>query len=101
MTNNPRFGNNQPFLQAYRQAQSLHGDLSLDYDSYVDYLFPIITKYLGDQPQDLLVLKFVSELHTDDLYLTLACARRSKAAWERLQRLFGDYAFCLAKRGST
>src|SRR5256885_15283086 len=101
MTNNPRFGCKEYFLQAYENAQSDYGQLELDYDDYVNCLLPIITKYLGDPPQEFLIIKFLSELHTNDLYLTIACAQKSEMAWQQFETLFREHIFHLAKRESA
>lgn len=97
MTNNPRFGCRDYFLQAYQNAQSFHGKLDLDYDGYLNCLSPIISKYLGEHPQELLIIKFLSELHTNDLYLTIACAQKSDAAWQQFYALYRNHIYELAK----
>ena len=65
MTNTPRFGCREYLLRAYQNAQSFHGKLDLDYDSYLNHLLPIINKYLGGHPEELLIIKFLSEVSMD------------------------------------
>jgi RNA polymerase sigma-70 factor len=97
MTNKSRFGCKEYFLQAYQNAPSYHGKLDLDYDGYVNGLLPIITKYLGDHPQELLIIKFLSELHTNDLYLTIACAQKSDTAWQRFDTFYRGHIYEMTK----
>ncbi|MBI3651640.1 MAG: sigma-70 family RNA polymerase sigma factor [Acidobacteria bacterium] len=98
MTNQSPFKRREYFLQAYETAQSYHDKLDLEYDDYVKCLLPIITKYLGEAPQELLLIKFLTQLHTRDLYLTIACAHKSERAWQQFDKLFRGYLLALAKR---
>jgi RNA polymerase sigma-70 factor len=97
MTNKPWFGYKEYFLQAYQNAQSYHGKLDLEYEDYVSCLLPIITKYLGDQPQENLLIRFLSELHINDLYLTIACAQKKEAAWQQFDALYHDHIYEMAR----
>jgi RNA polymerase sigma-70 factor len=101
MTNKPRSGCTQYFLQAYENAKSEHRHLGLGFDDYVNCLLPIITKHLGENPQPVTVIGFVAELHTNDLYLTIACAHKSEAAWQQFDLYFRKYLLDLAKRESA
>jgi RNA polymerase sigma-70 factor len=101
MTNKPRFGCREHFMQAYQNAQSEHPSLGLNFDGYVSGLLPIINKHLGENPQSVTVIWFLKELHTNDLYLTIACAHRSEAAWQQFETYFRKFLFELAKRESA
>jgi RNA polymerase sigma-70 factor len=46
-------------------------------------------------------MRFLSELHTADLYLTISCAQKSEAAWRQFENYFRKYLFDLAKRESA
>jgi RNA polymerase sigma-70 factor len=97
MTNFPVCGLQLLIEQAYQNGQAFHGELNLEYDVYIDYLLPIINKYLGDHPQEVLVIKFITELHTNDLYLTIACAQKTEAAWQQFDDLYRGYIYTVAK----
>lgn len=97
MTNKPPFGCKEYFVQAYQEAQSYHGNLDLDYDGYVNCLFTIINKHLGAHPQEFLIIKFLSELHINDLYLTIACAKKDEAAWQQFDTLYRGHIYEMAR----
>lgn len=74
--------------QAYRAAIFCHGDLGLDPEHYAGRLLFVTKKHLGDSHKQDDVFTFVAGLHTDDLYLTIACACPIDAAWERFTVLY-------------
>jgi RNA polymerase sigma-70 factor len=80
-----------PFLaaRAYQIAFTLHGDLSLLLKPYIGHLVAIVNKRLGESPSEGAAFAFVNRLHTDDLYLSVACAHQSESAWNRLSALYG------------
>jgi RNA polymerase sigma-70 factor len=101
MMNKPPFNCETYFVQSYENAQSYYGNLDLDYTNYVNHLVPIIYKYVGENPQKLQVSDFLEELHTNDLYLTIACAQKSEIAWQQFDNLFRGYIYDIAKFESS
>lgn len=74
--------------QAYGSALACHGELGLQPEPYATRLLSVTRKYLGENLSQSTAFAFINRLHTDDLYLALACARSSEAAWERLTKLY-------------
>lgn len=76
--------------QAYEQAYDYHGHLELDLESFTLHLLSMIEKRDQAGSDEAAPISFLKRLHTDDLYLTLACSLRSERAWERLDYLYRD-----------
>lgn len=82
---------------AYARAQSRHGDLGLDLSVFASRLMAIaqklaVTGEACDEIEDILRC-----LHTDDLYLTIACGLPSEVAWLRFRSLYRKYIHDLAR----
>jgi RNA polymerase sigma-70 factor len=76
---------------AYGNGFAKHGDLELPFTAFHEGLAHITERCLGrDAPWDGRT-EFLSKLHTDDLYLTTACALNSDAAWARFYSLYQKY----------
>lgn len=96
MTDYPGFGFEAFISQLYADAQLSHGNLDLEVDVYRSRLTSILCKYLGDIPPEVDALNFLRRTHADDLYLTIACAERIEAAWERFVETFSEFIYRLA-----
>jgi len=68
--------------QAYSAGYALHGDLQLDREAFHSHIQRIIAKHLGLDALPDAALMLCNRLHTDDLYLALACAQQNARAWE-------------------
>jgi RNA polymerase sigma-70 factor len=86
----------------FRRAIEIHGDVGLSLESYANRLASIASAFQrqrGDlSGQHSEVVSFVSRLHTDDLYLALACVQGLEAAWERFNLRYRPYVEELARR---
>jgi RNA polymerase sigma-70 factor len=83
--------------QAYELAYAYHGELGLDLQSFMSQLLSMIEKRNQTTPVETVPISILRQLHTDDLYLTLACSLLSEAAWERLDYLYRDRIKKLAR----
>jgi RNA polymerase sigma-70 factor len=81
-----------PLLQqAYAKAYAYHSDLELDAELFRNQVLAIIAKHRPAESTNSAPVNMLMRLHTDDLYLTLACAQAGEEAWERLDSLYrGD-----------
>lgn len=77
--------------KAYSRGIAAHGDLGIALEDFAAHLNSIISKRLGANPEDAEALRFLAQLHTDDLYLTTACAYKSETAWNRLAETYDHY----------
>jgi RNA polymerase sigma-70 factor (ECF subfamily) len=75
---------------AYEQAYAFHGDLELNRESFINHLFAMIEKHHRTTSAEAVPVSLLKRLHTDDLYLTLACSLHNEGAWERLDYLYRD-----------
>jgi RNA polymerase sigma-70 factor len=73
---------------AYYDGFSKHGNLGLDLDFFARHSNSIITKHLGPNPLQATAAAFFLRLHTNDLYLSAACAQPTEAAWDRFITLY-------------
>jgi RNA polymerase sigma-70 factor (ECF subfamily) len=86
---------------AYQNAYCYYKDLELGIDKFNERLAAVVEKYVGhDAPADE-VTGFIEKLHTNDLYLTVACAQQSEAAWDYFYRKYHKYVLSLAFSFST
>jgi RNA polymerase sigma-70 factor len=69
--------------RAYQTGYSLHGDLGLDPGEFASHVTRVVEKHLGKRAGRGAILSFIGNLHTNDLYLSVACAQRSVIAWNR------------------
>jgi RNA polymerase sigma-70 factor, ECF subfamily len=93
MSNSPCDRLQRIITQSYEPGRSFHGHLALDVDSYTHSLFLLIQKHCGALEKDPDVVDFLKALHTSDLYLTLACAQGSDAAWRRFQTIYQRHIY--------
>lgn len=73
---------------AYAEAYACHGELDLELPLYARRLTEISNHRLPPPAAPSDVATFLSSLHTSDLYLAIACGRRSEQAWLRFARLY-------------
>jgi RNA polymerase sigma-70 factor len=86
----------ESFESAYQNAYCYYKDLELGIDKFNERLAAVVEKYVGhDAPADE-VTGFIEKLHTNDLYLTVACAQQSEAAWDYFYRKYHKYVLSLA-----
>jgi RNA polymerase sigma-70 factor len=76
---------------AYGKAFAKHGDLELPFVAFHEGLTHITERCLGREAPWEARAEFLPKLHTDDLYLTTACALNSDAAWARFYSLYQKY----------
>jgi RNA polymerase sigma-70 factor (ECF subfamily) len=81
----------------YRLASEVHGDLGVDIDEYQTHLERISDRYLGAQRNVEAEALFVQSLHTNDLLLTLACAKGKDAGWRRFHTKYRKYLSDLSR----
>jgi RNA polymerase sigma-70 factor (ECF subfamily) len=74
--------------QAYATAFTAHGDLGLKCREYSTHLYSIIERRAGVSAPALTACEFIARLHLSDLYLALACAQGSEAAWGHFAALY-------------
>ena len=74
--------------QAYCEAFARHGDLDLNAERYVTQVLFVTKKHLGASLSEGTAFAFINRLHTNDLYLSVACAKPSDLAWERFTLLY-------------
>lgn len=84
--------------QAYAEAFAYHGDLELRLSPYVSRLAEISNHHLLPPAAPDEVAAFLKSLHTADLYLAIACGRRSETAWKRFARLYQDHLHEVTRR---
>jgi RNA polymerase sigma-70 factor len=76
--------------QAYAKAYAYHGDLELDRECFMKHLVSMIEKHDPTTSDEAVPIGFLKRLHTDDLYLALACSLPGERAWERLDYLYRE-----------
>ena len=84
------------FDHTYSTGYCCHGDLRLGLEEFRAHLISVIEKHLGPDAPDSSAISFISNLHTNDLYLTVACAQHSAIAWSRFMSLYKQYVNDLA-----
>ena len=77
--------------EVYAKANTCHNNLELDADLFTSHLLAILDKHKQSLTIHLAPVDWLRKLHTNDLYLALACAQSSDTAWERLDRLYHGY----------
>jgi RNA polymerase sigma-70 factor len=82
----------------FHSALALHGDLGLDEHAFGQHIGRVVERHFGStQVENPALLDFVRNLHTDDLFLSLACARGSNHAWQRFSDLYRKYVADLSR----
>ncbi|MEK6323898.1 MAG: sigma-70 family RNA polymerase sigma factor [Acidobacteriota bacterium] len=84
--------------QAYCSALACHGDLDLEPEQYTSHVLSVARKHLGSSVSHATAFAFINTLHTNDLYLSVACAKPSDVAWERFIVLYRAF---IEKAAST
>lgn len=74
--------------EALDRGAEFHGDLGLAYATFRNRLESITRKNLRCDAAWWAIHDFARRLHTDDLYLAVACAAHSEAAWHRFTELY-------------
>jgi RNA polymerase sigma-70 factor len=82
--------------EAYWNGYASHGNLELEQKDFESHIASVVKKTLGPAALCSSVLSFINELHTDDLYLVIACTQRTDVAWERFSSIYGKYIRDLA-----
>jgi RNA polymerase sigma-70 factor len=83
--------------QAYLAGVGCHGDLGLEPERYAGRLLSVAKKRLGASISLGSALALINGLHTSDLYLTVACAKPTDAAWERFDHLYQAFISRVAR----
>lgn len=87
--------------QAYCAAFAHHGDLDLETDRYISHLLCVTKKHLGANLSEGTAFAFINKLHTNDLYLSVACAKPADEAWERFIALYQTFIGKVARAVSS
>lgn len=77
--------------QAYLDGYASHGNIHLELGTFEKQLRMVIEKHLGLNAPAAAAFRFISTLHTTDLYLTVACSHSSDRAWERFLTAYQTY----------
>lgn len=83
--------------QAYSVGYACHGDLDLQPEEFEISLLSIVEKHLGSHAPPSTQLSFAGSLRTTDLYLTIACAQPTEAAWRRFTVAYQQYIDAVAR----
>ena len=76
---------------AFAGGLSAHGDLSLSRERYAAHLLAVLKKFISAEAGEQEKIKFITLLHTEDLYLARACAEHGDQAWRRFDALYHKY----------
>jgi RNA polymerase sigma-70 factor (ECF subfamily) len=85
------------YEKTYSDGYCKHGDLDLEIEVYLAHLRLIIENHLGANPPAAVTMSFIYKLHTNDLYLSKACAQGSEIAWNQFASKYGKYLKDLAR----
>lgn len=82
----------------YEEAIGIHGHLGVDLHAFEEHLRRIAQRQLGPAGEHApAALTFISGLHTNDLLLSLACARGEDIGWRRFCDLYRQYLVNLCR----
>jgi len=87
--------------RSYETAYAYHGDFGLEPETYLNHFYSIIEKHLGADRISSVTCEFVNKLHSDDLYLAVACVQGSEAAWSRFMLKYGPYIHSVSRHMCT
>jgi RNA polymerase sigma-70 factor len=76
---------------AYHTAQSVHGDLDLGIEEFSERLIAVLRKCRSPKDDPSSAAQLLGRLHTDDLYLSTACALHRDKAWWRFDSTYRKY----------
>lgn len=96
MSDSPRVGCEDFIARLYEDAHRCPVGLNLETRAYRSRLDSIIRKYLGEIYSYTQAMRFLSNTHTNDLYLATACTEGIEVAWERFAQLFNDFIYRVA-----
>jgi RNA polymerase sigma-70 factor len=82
--------------EVYAKANAYHNNLELDAELFKSQMLAIIEKQCQTASIESAAIEMLRRLHTDDLYLTLACAQSIDTAWGHLDSLYRSYMIKLA-----
>jgi RNA polymerase sigma-70 factor, ECF subfamily len=74
--------------EVFDRACELHGPLGLKVELFATQISGIAAKYYDENAPAPVIWSFLKGLHTDDLYLALACACHTEASWVRFDALY-------------
>jgi RNA polymerase sigma-70 factor, ECF subfamily len=75
----------------YSSGYGCHGDLGLELGGFSKHLFSVVDRYLGSGASRSATINFINNLHTNDLYLAIACAEQKDVAWNRFNSIYNKY----------
>jgi RNA polymerase sigma-70 factor len=78
-------------VEAYDAGHETHGELGLRIGAFQAHLTAAAQKWVGPFAGRRIAISFIQALHTDDLYLSVACAAGTNPAWERFNAVYGKY----------
>jgi RNA polymerase sigma-70 factor, ECF subfamily len=83
-------------LKAYNDGCATHDGLELQLEHFKSRVVGIVTRNLGLYVSSPVAINFLGTLHTNDLYLGLACALQIEGAWDRFDSIYRKYIKDLA-----
>lgn len=72
----------------YRFGVINHGDLRLHREAYDAQFRSVVSRFAGVSADNAETVRFASNLHGSDLYLSISCAEGSDPAWRRFHQLY-------------
>ncbi len=83
-------------VQAYQRGCAVHGGLELQLEHFKSHVIWVVKRNLEPDASSQAAINFIRTIHTNDLYLGLACARQTETAWDRFNTLYRKYIDDLA-----
>jgi RNA polymerase sigma-70 factor len=74
--------------QAFQAGQNFHSNLEIEPETFSNHIFSVLKKHCGASEETAEVPAFFNRLQTTDLYLSIACAQGSDAAWRRFNAIY-------------
>jgi TPR repeat protein len=82
-------------LEVFRRAEQFHPAVDLPHSIYAARISELASKYRAGADSEA-VAAFVQSLHTNDLYLALACSLGGARAWSRFTSLYSGFIYSQA-----
>lgn len=82
--------------RAYDEGRVAHSEVLLRQEYFESHVIWVTKKNLGSDASSSGATTFIKTLHTNDLYLALACADNAEKAWDRFNALYRKYIDDLA-----
>ncbi len=101
MISSPRLDEDLLVVQVFEQARKCYEDVGLEIEIYKQRVLEILMKYSTEPPNTLARVNLLSRIHTNDLYLTTACAQGNEVAWQRFDQTYRSQVYRLARSFST